>query len=165
DQGARRGHRPRARDRLRHRARARRADRAARGRRRLLLGAASARERRRRAAGAALSAAHPVSSDAMSEPAGDEVVALRTAPRRGGAEEWGLVRAAEGLRPAVVGGPGGFSVCVPATGRGRAERALDAWERENRPAPRPAEPDPVLDAAAIGHALVVVGLLVVFFAA
>jgi membrane associated rhomboid family serine protease len=90
---------------------------------------------------------------------------LRVARRRALADEWALVLAAEGLGASVRGAAGGFALCVPEVERERAQRALSAWERENRAAEREPLADPPLDPAAVPHALFAAAALVAFFLA
>jgi len=85
---------------------------------------------------------------------GDSLVALRLTRRRARADEWALVLAADGVPAGVRGSADGFVLEVAEPDRERAERALAAFEHENRSAPPPPEP-PALDAHSLGHALVV----------
>jgi membrane associated rhomboid family serine protease len=94
---------------------------------------------------------------------GCDLVALRVTRRRASADEWALVLAAEGLSPCIRGSREGFVLEVAAGDVERAERALAAFEGENRRAPPPPDPPPV-DRHPLRHALVVASALLASFA-
>jgi len=98
----------------------------------------------------------------MSE--GFELAAVRVSRRRAQADEWALVLSADGLLVRVEGGAEGFAVLVPAAERDAAERALAAFERENRRPPPPPEA-PAIDRNGGRHALLVAALLLASFVA
>lgn len=94
----------------------------------------------------------------------DTAIALRRTRRRAHADEWALVLAADGVAAAVRGSPEGFVLEVADGDRERAERALAAFEDENRSAPRAPEPPPI-DRHSLRHALWVGLALLAGFAA
>ena len=92
-------------------------------------------------------------------------VPLRVAGRRGRADEWALVLAAEKLAPKVWRGAEGFVVGVAPEDADRALAILDAYERENRPTPPSGEgAEPSAGSAPLRVALCVSGALLAFFA-
>lgn len=80
---------------------------------------------------------------------------VRTTARAGEANEWALVLTAAGIPHRLEPADAGWTLLVPNPEQARAERALRAYDEENRRAP-----DTALPAGAPGRAAWVVGLAV-----
>ena len=92
--------------------------------------------------------------------AGDEPIAVRSAPARRVAEEWALVLASQGLSPTLGSSAEAWTIAVPAQQAERAEAALAAYESERGdPIQREAIPLWAGDGALRGGLLVAAGLL------